>query len=195
MAHQQTSDSWQFHEYADVHDVPHFFSGVILVKYERNVTFWESWYGGFTDFYSSSLSFASVRTEEFVQLEPLHWPQAGEHSRLCLRQEHRIVLHPDAQLHLTICSRLSGAGGISVITGITCPSLTYLPALLFNIHVIPFPLQDLGVHPVTVVFRCSRCGWEVVMLNMGCSCCQFFFVALIPDIIELASWLSVIEDH
>ena len=40
-----------------------------------------------------------------VQLKPLHWPQTREHSRPCLRQEHRIVAHPDAQLHLTMLRR------------------------------------------------------------------------------------------
>ena len=45
--------------------------------------------------------------------------QAAEHSKLCLRHEYRMVLHPDLKLHLTMCRRPSGAGGKSVITGST----------------------------------------------------------------------------
>ena len=63
--------------------------------------------------------------KEFVQLDPLHWLQAGEHSKLCLHHEHRMVLHPDLKLHLTICRRLSGANGKSVITGTTWPSFIH----------------------------------------------------------------------
>ena len=70
-------------------------------------------------FYSCSLSSCSCTRKEFVQLDPLHWLQAGEHSKLCLRHEHRMVLHPDLKLHLTMCRRLSGAGGKSVIIATT----------------------------------------------------------------------------
>ena len=51
-------------------------------------------------FHSPSLSLCSCTRKEFVQLDPRHWLQAGEHSKLYLRNEHRIVLYPDLQLHL-----------------------------------------------------------------------------------------------
>ena len=62
---------------------------------------------------------AKSTRKEFVQLDPQHWLQAGEDSKLCLRHEHRMVLHPNLKLHLTMCRRLSGVGGKSVITGNT----------------------------------------------------------------------------
>ena len=70
-------------------------------------------------FYSSSLSLCSCTRKEFVQLNPLHWLEAGEHSKLCLWHEYHIVLHPDLKLHLMMCRRLCGAGGKSIITAIT----------------------------------------------------------------------------
>ena len=63
-------------------------------------------------FYSFSLFSYSCTRKEFVQL---HWLQAGEHSKLCLPHEHRMVLHPDLKSRLMMCRRLSGAGSKSVI--------------------------------------------------------------------------------
>ena len=64
-----------------------------------------------------------------MQLDPLHFPHAGKQSMLCLRQEHRLVLHPVAKLHLTMRKRFFVARGKSVMIGTTLPSAP-IPTLL-----------------------------------------------------------------
>ena len=46
----------------------------------------------------------------FVRPDPRQFPQAGEHSMLCLLHVHRMVLQSVMQLHLITRSRFSGAG-------------------------------------------------------------------------------------
>ncbi len=72
---------------------------------------------------------------------PRHWPHAGEHSRLCLRQLHLAVLQSVVQLHLMTRSSSSGAGGSNVITGTTFSS--------FVVH--PNPSSSYCRQPTTAV--------------------------------------------
>ena len=129
-------------------------------------------------FYSCSLSSCSCTKKEFVQLDPLHWLQAGEHSKLCLRYEHRMVPYPDLKLHLTMCRRLSGAGGNSLITGNIYLTVFHPPSPLFHVNLFPSPLKDLGVHTVKVELCCSRTWREAFCIYLCNICSQLFLVAL-----------------
>ena len=87
---------------------------------------------------SSVLLSGSVRTDELKQALPRHSPQAGEQSRPCFLQLHQAVLQSTFQLHLTTGRKVSGAGGLSVITGIRVPSVSLYPQL----HVEPLDFQS-----------------------------------------------------
>ena len=66
-------------------------------------------------------------TGEFVQSSPLQMPQADVHSSPFLRHVHLMVLHPDLQSQRNTSINLDGAGGRSVVTGNSCPSLSFQP--------------------------------------------------------------------
>ena len=76
--------------------------------------------------FSSELSSSPSNLSEFVQPEPLQLPHAGEHLTLCFLHVHLILLQSVWQLHLIIFKSSSGAGGMSVSTGISFPSLFFL---------------------------------------------------------------------
>ena len=119
-------------------------------------------------FYSSSLSSCSRTRKEFVQLDPLHWLQACEYSKLCLRHEHRMVLHPDLKLHLTMCRRLSGAGDKSVITENTWPS--------FIRHPHSSTLTSSPLHWRT--WACTRWLWNFAAAKVLASILAVFVASL-----------------
>ena len=64
---------------------------------------------------------------ELVQPDPLQLPQVGEHFTQCFLHVHLILLQSVWQLHLIIFRSSSEAGGKSVSTGISFPSLFFHP--------------------------------------------------------------------
>ena len=70
---------------------------------------------------------------EFVQM-----PQANLHSSPFLRHVHLVVLHPDLQSQRNNSMNLDGAGGRSIVTGNSCPSLSFQPHSSGSRLVFPF---------------------------------------------------------
>ena len=79
--------------------------------------------------FSTSSSSSFMKVSEFVQADPLQLPQAGEHLKLCFLHMHLILLQSVRQLHLIIFRSSSGAGGKSVSTGTSFPSLLFHPPI------------------------------------------------------------------
>ena len=65
--------------------------------------------------------------DELVKSSPLQMPQADVHSSPFLRHVHLMVIHPDSQSQRNNSINLDGAGGKSVITGNSWPSLSFQP--------------------------------------------------------------------
>ena len=137
--------------------------------------------------FSSSPSSCSCSTERaFVQLDPLHWLQTGEHSKLRLWYEHHMV---DLQSHITISRRLSSAAWWQVHHNRNYLTVFYPLSQLFYINLFPSPIKDLGVHTETVELCCSFCWREPFSIYLGSVCCQLFMVALISE----TSWGFVLS--
>ena len=77
---------------------------------------------------TSSASMSVCITGEFVQSSPLQMSQGDVHSSPFLRHVHFMVIHPDSQSQRNISINLDGAGGRSVVTGNSCPSLSFQPS-------------------------------------------------------------------
>ena len=77
--------------------------------------------------FSSELSSSSSNLSELVQPDPLQLPHSTEHFTVCFLHVYPILLQSVWRLHLIIFKRSSGAGGMSVSTGISLPSLFFQP--------------------------------------------------------------------
>ena len=99
-----------------------------------------------------------------MQAVPLQLPQTMEHCIPCFLQLRHIVLHWLWQLQWMMCSRFSGAGNKSVVTG-----TNFFPSPLFRHKIIAcsFPLLHLVIHTIAVELGCSWRWWQSLGLNLG----------------------------
>ncbi len=116
---------------------------------------------------SSSFSLESA-TLLLQHPTPRHWPYAGEHSKLCLRQLHLAVLQSVVHLHLMMRSRSSGAGGRSVITGSRFPSFSIHSTLSLSDSRCPPSVVPAGIRACCDTLPPQKSG-AMFACSVGCN--------------------------